>query len=224
VACRGRIKAVFYSMMHKITALTVQKRNRRRVNVYLDGEFAFGLAHFVAAWLQVGQEINDEKIGQLRVEDARETGYQQALTFLSYRVRSESEVRQNLRKHKIDDDVQEDVLERLRANEMVDDVRFARIWVENRSELRPRSRRMLAYELRQRGVDQEIIDLTLEGLDEDKLAYHAALKHSRKLQNLEREGFRKKMYGFLSRRGFNYQVSSEVVNRIWEDQQLKSET
>lgn len=210
-------------MMHKITALTVQKRNRRRVNVYLDGEFAFGLAHIVAAWLQVGQEISDEKIEQLRAEDAREKGFQQALTYLSYRVRSEAEVRQNLRKHKIDDEVQKDIIDRLRANEMVDDVRFAQIWVENRSDLRPRSRRMLAYELRQRGVDQEIIEQTLVGVDDGKLAYQAALKHARKLRKLEWDGFRKKMYGFLSRRGFNYQVSSEVVNRIWEDQQMNSE-
>lgn len=223
MACRGRITAVFYSMMHKITALTVQKRNRRRVNVYLDGEFAFGLAHIVAAWLQVGQEISDEKIEQLRAEDAREKGFQQALTYLSYRVRSEAEVRQNLRKHKIDDEVQKDIIDRLRANEMVDDVRFAQIWVENRSDLRPRSRRMLAYELRQRGVDQEIIEQTLVGVDDGKLAYQAALKHARKLRKLEWDGFRKKMYGFLSRRGFNYQVSSEVVNRIWEDQQMNSE-
>jgi regulatory protein len=210
-------------MMHKITALTVQKRNRRRVNVYLDGEYAFGLAYIVAAWLRVGLEISDEKIEQLQAEDAREKGFQQALTYLSYRVRSEAEVRQNLRKHKIDDDVQKDIIDRLRANEMVDDVRFAQIWVENRSDLRPRSRRMLAYELRQRGVDQEIIEQTLVGVDDGELAYQAALKHARKLRNLEWDGFRKKMYGFLSRRGFNYQVSSEVVNRIWEDQQMNSE-
>jgi len=210
-------------MKHKITRLTVQKRNRQRVNVFLDGEFAFGLARIVAAWLHVGQEIDDDKITQLQDKDARETAYKQALTYLSYRPRSEKEVRQNLQKHDITHEVQETVLERLRDNGMVDDVHFAQVWVENRSELRPRGRRLLVYELRQRGIDQGIIEQTLEGLDEEKLAYHAAVKQSRKLQNLEWEGFRKKMYGFLSRRGFNYQVSKEVISQIWEDQQTKSD-
>ena len=49
-------------MDQKITALKAQKRNPNRINVYLDGIFAFGLARVVAAWLQVGQTLSDEKI------------------------------------------------------------------------------------------------------------------------------------------------------------------
>ena len=69
-------------MNHTITALTLQKRNRERVNVYLDGEYAFGLARIVAAWLVVGQELSDEKITQLRIEDEREVAYQRALRLI----------------------------------------------------------------------------------------------------------------------------------------------
>jgi regulatory protein len=92
-------------LMKKITALTVQKKNPNRVNVHLDGEFAFGMALIVAAWLRVGQELSDEKIEQLQAEDARERALQQAMLFLSYRARSESEIRQNLRKHEIPEPV-----------------------------------------------------------------------------------------------------------------------
>ena len=60
----------------------MQKHNHQRVNVSLDGEFAFGLARIVAAWLQEGQVISDEKIAQLREEDAREVAYQQALNLI----------------------------------------------------------------------------------------------------------------------------------------------
>ena len=63
------------------------------MNIYLDGEFAFGLARITAAWLKVGQELGDEKIDKLQAEDARERAYQQALLFLSYRARSEEEIR-----------------------------------------------------------------------------------------------------------------------------------
>jgi regulatory protein len=112
--------------MKKITALVVQKRNPNRVNVHLDGEFAFGLARIVAAWLRVGQELPDEKIEQLQAEDARERAFQQAMLFLSYRARSESEIRQNLRKHEIPELVIEQTLERLRQDGLANDNQFAR--------------------------------------------------------------------------------------------------
>jgi regulatory protein len=204
-------------MNHKITDLTLQKRNRQRVNVFLDGEFAFGLARIVAAWLQVGMEISDEKIAQLQAEDAREVAYQQALKLLNYRARTSLEVRQNLVKHKVDEAIIAEVLQRLEENGLLDDARFAQAWVENRSDLRPRSRRALAYELSQRGLDRQVIEQSLEGLDDEELAYQAALKQARKFKQLEWQDFRQKMYAFLGRRGFNYEVSAPVVSRIWAE-------
>ena len=202
-------------MSYKITALKLQKRNHQRVNVYLDGEFAFGLARIVAAWLSVGQEIDNEKIAQLQHEDEREVAYQRALKFLNYRPRTRLEIRQNLQKHDIPEDVIGYVLERLQHAGLINNQRFAENWVENRSELRPRSRRALSYELKQRGIDPEVIEQTLEQIDDEGLAYQAALKQSRKYRNLEWEDFRRKMYGFLARRGFNYEISSHVTARVW---------
>src|SRR5215813_4637623 len=109
------------SIMRKITAIEVQKKSPNRVNIYLDGEYAFGLARIVAAWLRVGLELDEKKIEQLQTEDARERALQQALLFLSYRARSESEIRQNLRKHEIPEAVIETTLERLRQEGFAND-------------------------------------------------------------------------------------------------------
>jgi regulatory protein len=206
-------------MEHKITRLTLQKRNHQRVNVYLDGEYAFGLSRIVAAWLQVGQEISDEKIEQLLAADAVEVAYRRALNFLSYRPRSESEVIKNLRKHNTDENIQREVINRLKNNGMINDRLFAQTWVENRCELRPRGARLLQYELRQRGVDQEIIDQTLEGLDEQELAYRAAKSKARKLRHSDQDTFRKKLFSFLSRRGFDYGTSAVIVTQVWNEMQ-----
>ena len=86
-------------MERKITALQAQKRNPQRVNVYLDGEFAFGLSRITAAWLQIGQVLSEEKIVELQAADEIEVAYQKALHYLSFRTRSEDEVRKNLRKN-----------------------------------------------------------------------------------------------------------------------------
>jgi regulatory protein len=204
-------------IMKKITALVAQKRNPNRVNIYLDGEYAFSLARIVAAWLRVGQELDEEKIKRLQAEDAHERAIQQALLFLSYRSRSESEIRQNLRKHEIPEDVIDQTLQRLRQDGLASDDQFAQAWVENRSTFRPRSRRMMAMELRQKGLADEAVSSALEDVDDEALAYEAAQKRAPRLKDLEWVDFRKKLSEFLARRGFSYSVITSVVTRIWNE-------
>jgi regulatory protein len=203
--------------MRKITAIESQKRSPNRVNIHLDGEFAFGLARIVAAWLRVGQELSEEKIEQLQVEDARERAFQQALLFLSYRARSESEIRKNLRKHEIPEPVIEQTIERLRRNGLANDKEFASAWVENRTTFRPRSRRLMAMELRQKGIDDEAIQSAVENVDDEASAYEAAQKRVARLKGLEWNDFRRKLSDFLARRGFSYSVVAPVVTRIWNE-------
>lgn len=204
-------------MAKKITALKLQKRNRNRVNVYLDDEFAFGLSRIVAAWLHTGQELSEEKIAELKAKDGVEVALQRALNFLSYRARSEKEVRQNLTKHGYDEPVIDEIIERLKRGGLLNDADFAEQWVDNRSEFRPRGRQVLRLELRQKGIPDEIISSTLEPLDETELAFRAAQKKARRYRELEYPDFRKKMSGFLARRGFHYGIISEVVPKIWEE-------
>lgn len=205
--------------MKKITAIVIQKKNPNRVNIHLDGEFAFGLARITSAWLRVGQELDEKKIGKLQAQDTKEWALQQALLYLSYRARSESEIRKNLQKHEIPEVVIEETLERLRKDGLADDGQFARAWVENRITFRPRSRRMMAMELRQKGLDDETMQSALEDVDDEALAYEAAQKRAPRFTELEWNEFRKKLSGFLARRGFPYSVITPVVSRVWSETQ-----
>jgi regulatory protein len=204
-------------MTRKITALKLQKRNKNRVNIFLDGEYAFGLTKIVAGWLQVGQEITEEKIKQLQEKDQIEVALQRAINFINYRPRSENEVRKNLKKKNIEEEVIEEVIERLLKGGLVDDLNFANLWVENRSEFRPRGRRALRMELRQKGIEDEVIESAIADIDEDDLAYQAAKKQARKYQHLEWQDYQKKMYGFLARRGFDYGIISIVISKTWDE-------
>ncbi len=203
--------------MKKITALEVQRKNPNRVNIHLDGEFAFGLARITAAWLKVGDTLSEEKITSLQAEDMRERALQQALLFLSYRARSEKEIRQNLKKHEYSEDAVEFALTRLRENRLANDNEFAQAWVENRSTFRPRSRRALTLELRQKGVDEETVKEAVANVDEEALAYESARKRAPRLTGLEWGEFRKKLSEYLARRGFPYPVVTSVVTRIWNE-------
>lgn len=203
--------------MATITAIEPLKRDPSRVRIYLDGRFSMDLTGIVAAWLKPGQTLDESKIASLRADDVREGAYHQALKFLGARTRSEAEIQQHLRRHKVAADVIEHTLARLRASRLADDGQFARVWVENRTTFRPRSRRALSWELRRKGIAREISESALAGLDEDALAHEAGLKRAARLVDLGWEDFRAKLTGFLARRGFSYPVITGAVSRLWDE-------
>jgi len=207
---------------HRITALKVQKKNPNRVSIYLDDEFAFGVSRIVAAWLQVGQTLSDEKIASLQQTENQEAALQKAMLLLSYRPHSEAEIRKKLESAGFEPEVTATAIERLRATGLVRDESFAQEWVENRGAFRPRSRKMLAYELRQKGVSEETIQQALDNTGEDdELAYQAAIRYAHKLKAAEWDEFRRRLLSLLARKGFSYETAAPVVQRVW--QELRSE-
>lgn len=205
--------------MPKITAIEPQKRNPQRVNIYLDGEFAFGLTRLVAAWLRVGDELNAEKIASLQEADAREQALQYALRLLAYRPRSQAEVRQRLEQRGWNERIIEETLERLRQNGLLNDAAFAHSWVENRHTFRPRGRRLLVQELRQKGLDEQTIQDAVSDTDEEEAAYTAARTRAQRLKGLEPRLFYRRLTAYLVRRGFSYETAVNVAQRLWEELQ-----
>jgi len=197
----------------KITALEVQKRNKERVNVYIDGEFAFGLNMMDAAALRKGQILTPVEVTRLQHGDAVVKAVDAAANFLSYRPRSTTEVRRNLTK-KYDPEVVEAAMQRLVDLNYLDDRAFARFWVENRITFKPRSPMALSLELRQKGVPDDIIREATADVDVDEAAYQAAKKRLRRHRGGTFADFERKLGGFLQRRGFRYDTIREVLNRL----------
>jgi regulatory protein len=201
-----------------ITALKAQKKNPNRISIYLDGEFAFGVSRIVAAWLKIGQVLNEEKIQSLQQDETREAALQRALLLLSYRPRSEAEIREKLTRAGFEPDVIAGAIERLRSSGLVQDETFAQTWIENRSTFRPRSQKMLAYELRRKGVAEDTIQRTLlEGEDDSSLAYQAAVRYATRLDETDWQEFRRRLTAFLARRGFSYSTAAPIVIQVWQE-------
>ena len=198
----------------EITAIKAQKRNRKRVNVYLDGEYAFSLKAIVAASLRQGEHLSDVGIAQLQMEDTVQEAHDRALSYLAYRPRSRSEMGHYLRRKAVPPQVIEEIQGRLSAAGLLDDAAFARYWVDNRETFRPRGRRLLRQELRQKGVDDELITETLSVVDEQQSAYRAALQQGTRYDRLDDDLYRQKMYSFLRRRGFEYEVIRETISSL----------
>lgn len=202
--------------MATITALKAQKRNPDRVNVHLDGTFAFGLPAVVAARFKVGQTLSPEEIEALQQEDLVDKARQSAIRFISYRPRSIMEVQRNLRDKRYDEQVIEQVLEHLQAVELLDDVAFAHYWVEQRETFKPRSPMALRLELQQKGVARHVIEQALAEVDETAAARRAAEKQAHRWLNLPEDLFRTRLGNFLQRRGFGYEIIKEVTNELWD--------
>ena len=141
-----------------------------------------------------------------------------ALHFLTYRPRSESEVRRRLSRRYLPD-VIERVILFLRQNRYLDDAAFAQLWRRSREQSRPKGRRAVEYELRQFRVDREVIEEALEGFDDRANAYKVAQKPAARLaaKDSSREVFRRKIGALLQRRGFGYSVVAETVDRLWQE-------
>jgi regulatory protein len=205
----------------KVTALKVQSRNPKRVNVYLDGEFAFGLAKIEAIRLRIGQELDEAAVARLRQADDEAQAYERALKLLSVRPRSEAEVRRKLREHKVSGETIDAAIAHLRRAGLLDDAAFADYWVENRAAFRPRSQRLLKAELKQKGVSGEALEQAVEGVDDAAAAYTLAAKRVRaaKLAILPNAEFRRKLGDYLARRGFDYETIEPIVERLWKESQ-----
>ena len=198
-----------------VTALKTQKRNKDRVNVYLNNHYALAVSRVVAATLQEGQYLDDATIEKLKNEDARNKAYNTALRFLSFRPRTETEIVRHLRKKGYTPDILTQVIARLVDERYLDDEAFVRSWVDARERLRPRSRYALRYELRQKGVSDDIIESVLADVREDVSAWAAVENKLHRWRALSRKDFKKKVMNFLDRRGFSYEASRAVHIRAW---------
>lgn len=208
-------------MKKTITEISAQKRNRRRVNISLDGSYAFSLDRMTAAWLQVGRELSDGEIEQLQMHDEVEVGFNQALNLLSHRNRSVAEMTRYLEGKGYAPGTLIAVLARLEEEGLLNDDRFAREWIENRNAFRPRSQSQLKAELRFKGLAESSIDSALEesGVNDATLAMAAARKQAHRYLSSDYEIFRKRLGNALLRRGFSYATVNDTLRTLWDEMQ-----
>jgi len=212
--------------MKRVTAIETQKTKKGRVNLFLDGAFAFSLSIPVAsmAGLREGQELTSKEVEELKNDDLLHRSLNSALRFLGPRPRSETEVRNRLRRQGFEAHTIQQVIAKLKEQKLIDDADFARFWRENRENFRPRSRRFIEFELRQKGVDAETATEVTEGLDDELNAYRAAQRKTATLAGLDYHNFRNRLSAFLKQRGFSYEVINRIINRVWQEQTNNSST
>ena len=206
-----------FGEMKTITAIEAQRRIGDRANVFLDSVFAFSMRRevIVEQGLHPGQVLSDSRVEELMAADLSHHCLETALRLISYRPRSEMELRARLSRS-FDGETIDGVVLKLKLRQMIDDVAFAEFWRDGRESFSPRSKRLIKWELKRKGIHSEVADEVLEAIDDEESAYRAA---ERRASILERdyEVFKRKLGAFLTRRGFSYEVTYRTVERLWRE-------
>lgn len=202
-----------------ITKIKPQK-NKKRVNIYLDDKFGFGLGleNFVRLGLKAGEIVTETEIEEILKKAEFQKILDKLLRFATLRPRSEKEINIWLRKHKVYQSIISDLFNKLKRLNLLDDKKFAEWWVEQRMNFRPKSRRIINYELKSKGINKNIIEDVLSEveIDEGKIAKELLTKKIYKWEKLPRFEARKKMGEFLARKGFGWSVIKDTIDDFFE--------
>jgi regulatory protein len=155
----------------KISKIAIQKKNKDRFSIYIDGEFRFGLSQefIIKHDLHVGAEITPEKIDELLHQDEKHKIMKRAFKILHYRERSSKELKDRLLRAGFDQLLVDDVIQELIADNTIDDERFARAFVKDYTSLKPKGNIFIINELKKRGISLDIIMDLIKNRDEKRM-------------------------------------------------------
>lgn len=208
------------SQKREITRIETQKRKKSRRSVYLDGEFAFGLDQelVIKFGLHEGDLIDESELFPIIQAEEKKSAKDTAIRFLSYRARSEKEVRDKLLGKGFSEDAVASVLAELKAAGLVDDVHFAMAFVHDKMILRPMGPLLIRQELKKHGLSDSLIELAVEEAFRETTPAEVALEMAQKKlgqsKSLDWLKAKKRLADFLYRRGFDWEVTREVLEQL----------
>jgi regulatory protein len=196
----------------KITKITQQQKQQNRYSVFVDEKYAFSLseAKLLESQLASGQELTREQVAEYKKLSADDKLYNRALNYVALRPRSVWEVQEYLRRKDSPAPLIEQITNKLLELGLLDDKKFAQMFVHDRALLRPTSRRKMIMELRKKRLPEEVIQLTLETEPTDELS---ALREivAKKGQLTKYKNDQLKFMQYLARQGFNYSDIKQVL-------------
>ena len=195
----------------KITKIEGQAKDKGRYSVFVDGKFSFGISELglIESKLSIGQELSAEELDSHKENAKKDKLYNRVLALIVRRPRSRWEIEDYLRRKNTDKVLSAEVISMLESKGYVDDLDFARRWVNNRRLLKSISRRKLRLELKQKRVAEDIISQVMEedGTDELEVLRQEIEKKRRQTRYQDEI----KLMQYLSRQGYSYGDIKEAL-------------
>lgn len=154
--------------------------------------------------------------------DVFEKWYNRTIRYLSFRPRSEKEIKDFLKRKNVDEKITQRILQKLKEETFLDDREFTRWWIEQRTEFRKMGIRLIKLELRQKGIEDDLIDEVIHSstvtiqTDEER-AKELIERQARKHTKLSRQELFRKLGQYLSRLGFDYETIKHAIDEVLKE-------
>lgn len=199
--------------MKTITALKAQEKNKKRVSVFLDGEFYCGLGLFTVMQnrLKVGDNVDEKRLSEIAEEDGYSSALDLSLGYIAKAMHTKMQVILYLKKKGYDNKVIARVIDKLIEYGYVDDALYAQKFAKEKS--RREGKRKIALELKIKGVDPKISEEILENeVSEEEGCLVVAEKYI-KGRTIDYE-LKQKCYRYLLGKGFDYDVARSTLDKL----------
>ncbi|MBS4209132.1 recombination regulator RecX [Bacillus sp. FJAT-50079] len=202
-----------------ITKVSTQKNSTDRYNVFIDEKFAFGVDEevLIRFRLRKGKEVTELEITQMQYEDEIRKALNAAIYFLSFRMRSEAEIRTYLKKKEWEEPVIQAVLHKLNEQKYIDDLEFAAAYVRTQVNGGKKGPGTIKKELKQKGVEDQFIDEALSFYNEEQQiddAIQLGNKVAKKNSSLAERIVKQKIEQFLLTKGFPFHIISIAMEEV----------
>jgi len=204
-----------------ITSITAQEKNSSRYNIYIDYSYSFSADYedIIELGIKEGMVLDDAGFEHLITSCQYKKALNKAILFLSARARSEHEIKNKLMSLNYDAQIIEKVICRLKELKYIDDMEFAMAWIKERKKLKPQGTKRIIQELKNKGVNSEIIDdsLAMSQIDDLETAIAIVKKKMGKEKIVKGSKEYAKIYRHLIYRGINYNTAQKALNLVVED-------
>ena len=199
----------------KITKIEQAKKNKERVNIYADGEYAFSLYidTVLEYSLKEGDEIDENVIKQAAKEDEKRYAVKTALKYVSYKMRSSGEVRKKLKQKEISDSAISYALEKMSEYGYINDDEYAKMFVE---EFKDKKGRIdIEERLLGKGISKELARKYLKNIDQSDTVLEQAQALKERYKNDDEYKAKQKMFRTLMMRGFDFEQIKKAVAKVY---------
>jgi regulatory protein len=202
----------------KITHIDYDEKRPGKADIFLNDKKAFSMNAFDAGVLERGSVMDPAEVEKRAFDDEKQRCWAASLRLLGVRSQSRMELQRRLLGKKFSPEATELALSRAEDAGFINDETFAKEWIDSRLRNQPKGRYLLKQELKQKGVDEPLIDRLLgQGLDETSAALTLLGKKAWKWKGLDPRAFKQKAYTFLAGKGFPFDITSEAVERFLEE-------
>jgi len=140
-----------------------------------------------------------------------------ALYALAPRAKSRDELFKQLLKRGVDSEIANSVLDSLELQGLLNDLEFAKLWSESRQRAKKLSKRVIAGELRSKGVSQDIINEVIDDIDDESeysQAFSLAQRKYNAISHLDPEVIYRRISGLLMRKGYSHGVCARIMREL----------